>query len=280
MNISEIKIVADSSADIFELENIPFKSAPLKIITAEKEFTDNKELDISEMTEYLNSYEGKSSTSCPNTNDYIEAFGDAKYIFCITITAELSGSYNAACLAKQTYEELYADRKVFVMNSLTTGPEMYLIINKFKELILAGNDFETACTESVKYSKETGLFFMLESLKNIANNGRVSHLVAKMTGILGIRMVGKASDRGELELLNKCRGEKKALHQIFEHLTESGYNGGKIRIMHCFNEQAAITLKNTVENVFPYAEIEIAPCGGLCSFYAEKGGLIIGYEKE
>lgn len=279
MDLTEIKIVADSSADLLSLEGINFCSAPLKIITNEREFIDNENLNVEDMADFLQNYSGKSSTSCPNAGDWLETFGDAKYVFCITITATLSGSYNAACNAKQIYEENYPNRKVFVLNSLSTGPEMALIIFKFKECILSGMSFENACEYAEEYSKKTGLLFMLESLNNLANNGRVSPLVAKMAGFLGIRMVGKASNKGDLEPLNKCRGEKKALAAIVERLEELGFAGGKIRIMHCINENAAVTLESLVKEKFPTAQTEIENSRGLCTFYAEKGGLLIGFEK-
>ena len=121
-------------------------------------------------------------------------------------------------MAKTAYEETYPDRKVYVFDSLSTGPEMALIIDKFKELIVSGVEFEEACEQIEVYSKSTGLIFMLESMRNLANNGRVSPLTAKMAGVLGIRVVGKASDKGELETLNKSRGEAKALGFISDLL--------------------------------------------------------------
>ena len=131
-----IKIVADSSSDILNSDYELYESAPLKIITNEKEFTDNKDLNVEEMVNFLRNYKGKSSTSCPNVNDWLDCFGDAKRIFCVTITSSLSGSYNSAVMAKTAYEETYPDRKVYVFDSLSTGPEMALIIDKFKELIV------------------------------------------------------------------------------------------------------------------------------------------------
>ena len=105
MDKTQFKIVADSSADMLSLEQVKFESAPLKIITANKEYVDNSALDVSEMVNDLKSYKGKSSTSCPNTSDWLEAFGDSEYVFCVTITGTLSGSYNSACLAKSIYEK-------------------------------------------------------------------------------------------------------------------------------------------------------------------------------
>ena len=94
MNLNEVKIIADSSADLLELEGINFSSAPLKISTDEAEFIDNAELDIKGMTDYLASYKGASRSSCPSPDDWLSAFGDAKYIFCIAITSGLSGMPN------------------------------------------------------------------------------------------------------------------------------------------------------------------------------------------
>lgn len=274
----KIKIVADSSADMLALSNVPFESAPLKIITAEREYIDDDNLNVLEMVTDLQSYKGKSSTSCPNTDDWLNAFGDAEEVFCVTITGTLSGSFNAATLAKHTYEEMYPNRRVFVLNSLSAGPEIGLMIEKIEELILEGKAFDEICKTVIDYTKNTGLLFMLESMKNLANNGRVSPIVAKMAGILGIRVVGKASNKGDLEPLNKCRGENKALQTIVQHLKAFGLKNGKVRIAHCFNEKAGKALKELIQSEFTKAQVKVYRCRGLCSFYAEKGGLLVGYE--
>lgn len=274
-----IKIVTDSSSDIINLENALYGSAPLKIITTQKEYIDNEKLDVLNMVNELEQYKGKSSTSCPNANDWLRTFGDAKRIICFTITGTLSGCYNAACLAKQIYEESYPERQVFVVDTLSTGPEIRLMVEKTQELIDAGKSFEEICNEITEYCKKTGLIFMLESLKNLANNGRVNPIVAKAAGLLGIRIVGKASDKGELEPMDKCRGENKSLHTMVQHMKQLGLKNGKVRIAHCFNEGAAQKLKDILDTEFSNLQIRIDRCRGLCSFYAEKGGLLVGFEK-
>ena len=90
----KIKIVADSACDIFALDGVDFSTAAMKVITAEREFADNESLDVSEMVQFMDKYKGKSKSSCPNTNDWLLAFGDAEDVFCVTITSGLSGSYN------------------------------------------------------------------------------------------------------------------------------------------------------------------------------------------
>lgn len=274
-----VKIVADSSANMMDLKTVPFDVAPLKIITAEREFVDNQALDLEEMIHFFKSYKGRSQTSCPNPEDWLTAFGDAEEIFCVTITSGLSGSYNAACIAKHMYESEHPDRRVFVIDSLSAGPELTLIVEKLEEMIGEGKSYEEICDYMPRYQKKTGLLFMLESLNNFAANGRVSPAVAKIAGMLGIRIVGKASDVGTLEPTDKCRGETKSLNAILKHLKECGLKTGKVILAHCLNESAANTLKNMIQTALPNVSVKIGKNLGLCSYYAENGGLLVGFER-
>ena len=275
----QIKIVADSSSDVMEMEGVAYACAPLKINTAEREFTDDRRLNVDEMVEYLYNYKGQSKSSCPNVSDWLDAFGDADDILCVTITSGLSGSYNSACMAKDIYEREHEGRRVFVLDSLTTGPEMKLVMEKMQECISQGLPFDEICACIVEYLKMTGLMFMLKSLKNFANNGRVSPAVAKIAGFMGICIVGRASDEGTLELSHKCRGELRSLETILADLEKFGLKEGKVRIAHCQNEEAALKLKDMILDKFEKAKVEIHKLRGLCSFYAEKGGVLVGFEK-
>ena len=119
-----MKIVADSSANMISLDSVSFASAPLKVNTDAPEYVDNAAASANEMLQYYATYKGKSKTSCPNTVDWLDAFGDAEDIFCVTITSGLSGSYNSACIAKQMYEAENEGRRVCVIDSLSAGPEL------------------------------------------------------------------------------------------------------------------------------------------------------------
>ena len=274
-----IKIVADSSANLLALQQLPFSVAPLKIVADGQEFVDDEKLDVVGMVTWFDSYKGKSKTSCPNSGEWLECFGDADEVYCVTITSGLSGSYNAACAAKQLYESENPGKKVCVVDSLSAGPELVLIVDKLVQLIGEGKRFEDICSDIAAYQKTTGLVFMLESLKNFAANGRVSPAVAKIAGVLGIRVVGKASDQGTLAPTNKCRGVDKSLAAIVSNMKEAGLSTGKVQIAHCLNEAAANKLRALILEAMPQAKIQIHACLGLCSYYAEKGGLLVGFEK-
>lgn len=275
----KIRIVADSSADIITLEQVSFGLAPLKIIAGEKEFVDDENLDVAGMVTWFDAYKGRSQTSCPNPGDWLEAFEDAQEVYCVSITSGLSGSYNAACAAKEMYEAEHPDRQVFVIDSLSAGPELRLLIEKLQKYILTDLSFPEVCEKIKAYQQTTGLVFMLESLKNFAANGRVSPAVAKIAGVLGIRVVGKASAQGTLEPTNKCRGQQRSIEALLENMVASGLKKGKVRIAHCENEGAAQALKDKLLARCPQAEVEIHTLRGLCSYYAEKGGLLVGFEK-
>ncbi len=275
----KIKIVTDSASNMYFMDGVHFESVPLKIVTNEKEYVDTIDLDVAGMVSELSTYKGRSGTACPGVGDWLSAFEGYDVIYCVTIISTLSGSYNSAMTAKQQYEEEHPGAKVFVLDSYSAGAEMKLHLEKIKELVLAGKDFDTVCKEVTEYKdKHTSLIFSLESLHNLANNGRVHPAIAKIASIVGLRMVGDVSPDGQLHPTDKCRGEKKTLAGIYKNMHRLGYKGGKLLIDHCYGEETAKSLKDIVLADFPAAKVIIAKTGALCSFYAEKGGLMIGFE--
>lgn len=271
------KIVVDSSSDLLEMAGVPLACAPLKITSGEREFVDDANLDVADMVEYLRHYTGRSSTACPSAGEWIEAFGDAEYVFCVTITSNLSGSYNAAVVAKNEYEASYPGRKVGVLDSLSAGPELVLMVEKIQELMEQGVAFDDICEQVRAYAEKAELLFALGSLNNLARNGRVNPAVAKVAGVLGIRVVGKATN-GVLDPLSKCRGEKRALQEMVKQMELLGYQGGKVRISHCFNPEAVEKLSAQILEKWPQAQIQSWPARGLVSFYAELNGLLMAFD--
>lgn len=275
MNIS---IVSDSSSNIFALEGCHYTTVPMKVIAGEREFIDTTDLDLQDMVDTLKNHKGKSGSSCPNVQEWLEAFGDSEAIFALTISKNLSGSYNAAQQAAQLYLEAHPDRKVYVLDSLSAGPEQIMLAEKIRELILAGEEFDTIRDKVLDYQNHTHIMFCLESLTNLARNGRVNPAVAKIAGVLGMRVVGDAQ-HGEIIPIHKPRGHKKAIQTLVSMFEERGlYDGALIRIAHCFGQTQAEDLKAAVLAKFPNCRFILEPTTALCSFYAEEGGLMIGFE--
>lgn len=272
------KIISDSSSDLYELTGCAYSAVPLKIVTDQREYVDDINLDVGGMIDDLLRYSGASRSSCPGPGEWKESFSDSDAVFCVTITSGLSGSYNSAEVALKEYLTEHPEKKGCVIDSLSTGPENALIIEKLRELINEGLEFSEIERRVREYQKSTHLIFALESLKNLANNGRVSRTTAKLAGILGIRIIGKASNEGTLEITDKARGAKRATSDIFKNMLKNGYDGGRVRIHHCRNEAAARAVEEQIRKKFPTASVVMRETGALCSFYAESGGVLVGFE--
>ena len=203
-----IKIVSDSSSNVFALEGVNYVTVPMKVITGEKEYVDTPELDVEGMVNDLKVYKGKSGSSCPNVQEWLDAFGDEDDILGITISRNLSGSYNSAQQAAAYIRENNPGRRVYIFDSLTAGPQQIMAVEKMKELILAGADFDTIVEKTNDYLLHSHILFCLESMNNLARNGRVNPAVAKIAGVLGIRACGDAPG-GVTKPVHKPRGEKK-----------------------------------------------------------------------
>lgn len=272
------KIVADSSCDIWELNGVDFAVAPITISTDNKHYVDNQELDVHLMSEELAKYKGVSHTACPSVGSWLDCYEGFDEIFVITLTGAMSGTYNSAMTAKGIYEEENENVKVHVFDSLSTGPEMRLLIEKLKEMIEEDLTFEEIVEKGQDYLNHTRLFFALKSLHNFAMNGRVSKTVASAIGVLNISIFATASEEGTIQQISKCRGEKKVVKSMIEHLENAGYHGGKVRISHADNLKLAHNVRDKILELYPNADIIVYPMGGLCTYYAEIGGLLVGCE--
>ncbi|MGI6608655.1 MAG: DegV family protein [Erysipelotrichaceae bacterium] len=151
-------------------------------------------------------------------------------------------------------------------------------MEKIIELKQKGLDFAETCAEIERYAPRCKILFALDSVRNLANNGRVSQIIASLVGILGIKMLGEGSDDGKIVLVHKGKGIKNILKRMFEEMEKAGFAGDKVRISHVFNDEANEFITNLIKNKYPDCDIKSHLTGGLCAYYAEKGGLILGYE--
>lgn len=131
-----------------------------------------------------------------------------------------------------------------------------------------------------KMRTQTHLLFALQSLHNLSLNGRVSPALAKVAKMLHIKLIGTASKEGKLEPLAKLRGMKRVNLEMVKEMKKLNYQGGQVIIDYCQNEDEAEKLKDEILAAFPDADITLRPMHGLCSFYAEKGGLMVGFNEK
>jgi len=272
-----IRIVSDSSSDVFDIPGVDYVTVPLKIMFGGREYVDEPGLDTEEMMDNLLTEKGPSTTSCPNVHDWLAVFEGSDEIFAITISSGLSASYESCSVAKDEYKRSHPGAQVHIFDSKATGPVLHLIIRKLAEGIRAGKTYAEVKAETIEYQKRIRILYALESLNNLARNGRVSATVAALAGVLNIRVIGHANSEGKVDILHKTRGERRTLMTMVREMEERGFDGGLAIIDHCLNEDGAKKLGELIVEKFPAAEIVLESCGALCSYYADRGGLILGY---
>ncbi|HFU4449067.1 TPA: DegV family protein [Streptococcus suis] len=281
--MSKWKIVADSGCDYRQLAQLApdteFVSVPLSIQIGDQTFVDDASLDIDQMVSVMQSTSEAATSACPSTQAYEEAFAGAENVIVVTITGGLSGSFNAARVARDMYLEEHPDAKIHLLDSLSAGGEMDLLVTEINRLIASGLEFEEVVSAITTYQENSKLLFVLAKVDNLVKNGRLSKLVGAVVGLLNIRMVGEASSEGKLELLQKARGHKKSVTAAWEEMKKAGYKGGRIIMAHRNNDKFFQQFSDLVKETYPEASIEEVATSGLCSFYAEEGGLLMGYER-
>lgn len=272
------KIVVDSSANLLGDGSEQFASVPLKILAGGVEYVDDETLDVAAMMDALEKEKGPSSTACPSVGDWLQAFGDAQEVFGVAISSQMSGSYNAGKVAAEQYGEEHTDRQAFLLDSLSAGPGVALMVEECKRLTASDRSFQEVCRDMKAYAARVRLVFSLESLSNFAKNGRVPAALAKLASFLGIRVVCRASEKGEFQLLHKCRGERSAIQKLLEQMDKEGFAGGRVRIHHTQNPAAAQAIRDRILADYPGCDVTIEENRGLCSYYAERGGFLVGFE--
>lgn len=278
------KIVTDSGANIrFDnkiSDTIGFQLVPLLINIGTQLFIDDSLDKVEELMDTMEASKLGSSSACPSPDAYAKTFMDADNVICFTLSSNLSGSYNSAILARDLVLENYPEKNIYIFDSLAAGSEMDLLIIKALELVKQDLSFNQVIEELNTYHQTTNIIFMLESVDNLVKNGRLNKLVGGMIGLLGIRLVANRSETGTIEIIHKSKGTKRALKTMFDELLSRGYQGGRLVLSYVLNEDNANDFKTLVLNQFPNAEITILPTSGLCSYYAQRGGLLVGFTSQ
>lgn len=274
-------IITDSGCDMLDFEgqnsDISFSSIPFVISVGKEDYVDNETLNIPDMITAMETCENASHTSCPPPYAWYEQLKKPGYSIAVTISSKLSGSYNSAYTARSMLLEQDSGKRIALIDSRSAGPEIILIVEKLCELIEAGNDFDTVIEKAEEYIRHTHVVFALSSFNNLVKNGRMSKLAGFIAGKLCFWGIGVGSEEGMIQIKQKARGSGRALDAIINDMKERGIKYGTVIISHCQNIELAERLKTTIQNMWYDVKVKIVPARGLCSYYAERGGLIVGY---
>lgn len=275
-------IVCDSSGDMLPAELIPgkisLKVAPLTLLVGEKEYVDDETLNVPEFLAAMSAEKGPSGTACPSPDAFAQAFSSADCSLCFAISGNLSGTYNAACLARDMVLEEHPEKKIHVVDTCSTSGSLYLLTELAVELIESGMDFEEICKRLDQERDDQRTVFTLQCFDNLVKNGRMKPLLGTILQGLGIHVIADATPVGTIRVVDKARGEKRAYRHMVEYMAkEKDCTDRHVIIAHCQNLEGAAKLKEAILAALPVKKVTFLECRGLTTFYAMEKGLIVVY---
>ena len=274
------KIIVDSCGELTEEMKASgrYETASLEIELQGKHIVDDETFDQAEFLKLVAESPECPKSSCPSPERYMEAYHcDAEHIYAVTLSAELSGSYNSAVLGRNLYEEEYGEKKIHIFNSRSASVGETLIALKAAECEEKGMSFEETVETVEAYIEEQHTYFVLETLDTLRKNGRLTGLKSVMATALNIKPVMGATPEGTICQLGQARGIKKALVKMVEQVAEDVENSKDkiLAIAHCNCRDRAEAVKNMILEKINVKDVIILDTAGISSMYAADGGVIV-----
>lgn len=274
------RIVVDSCGEFTEeMKKDPhFVHAPLHLYIDEEQFVDDDTFDRLDFLKKMNASPNCPKSSCPSPEVYREAFDcGADHLYAVTLSAELSGSYNSAVLGGGLFQEDHPEAKVHIFNSCSASVGETLIARKIQECEEAGMEFEEVVKTVEQFALNMHTYFVLESLDNLRKNGRLSLVKALVASALNIKPYMGATDQGQIIQLGQARGIQKALRKMVEAMAAEVKNPEEkvLALTHCNNRERAEFVKEEIQKLIKVKDILILETSGVSTLYAAEGGIIM-----
>lgn len=277
----DFKILVDSGTDLPKnlIKDPNYKIIPLSLVVDDKVFADNEHFDQKEFLKIMKESPNGPKSACPSPEEYMKEFAKEGDTFVVTISSELSGSYNSAVLAKELYFEENPDKNIEIIDSRSASVGQTLIALKIKELIQEGHLFNDIVQKVKAFRSELKTKFVLESLDNLKKSGRLSNLRAMIANALNIKPIMAGTPEGTICKLDQARGITKALKTMAEIIERDVINphGRILAIAHCNCIERAQFIKEEILKRVPFKDSFIVDTAGVSTLYANEGGIIVAY---
>lgn len=274
------KIIGDSCLDLTEelKRNPHFQMIPLTLQVDDVQVIDDETFDRKKFLDLVKASPNCPKTACPSPEMFKKAFEcDAEDIYVITLSSNLSGTYNSALLAKELYEEEHGPKNIAVIDSWSASSGELNIGLLIRDLCESGLPFAKVQEMAMQYTRmEMKTYFVLESLDALRKNGRLSGLQAFFATTLNIKPV-MGAEKGTIIKLDQARGINKALSRMCELAVKEAKNPQNLRVViaHCNNESRAQQVKEEMQKRAPFKEIVITETAGVATVYASDGGIVL-----
>lgn len=280
----KIGIIGDSSCDLTQEMKTRMGAliAPLKVTVEDKEFVDDDTLDLQSQFEAMRASKQAASSACPSPEEFASLMKEFDACFVITLSSKLSGSYNAAEVARELALEEHPEKKIHVVDSLSASAGQVADALFIEDMINDGKTFDEIVDAVEEYKRNMRTLFVLENLETFVKNGRLGKVAGLLATTFSIRPILSDNGAGEIVMQDKVRGTKQALIKMVEHVADITKNemakSKRMVISHCNAPERAEEVKKMVlDNCEVIAEAVIVSTHGLSSVYANEGGIIVSF---
>ena len=276
----QYKIVIDSCGELPEelKKDVHFESVPLELQVGDDRMWDDETFDQAVFLDKVAKCPQCPKSSCPSPERYMQAYDcGADRIYVVTLSANLSGSYNSAQLAARMFLEKYPDKQIYVFDSCSASCGETQIACHIQKLELEGKAFEAIVEDTCAFRDDIDTYFILDNLETLRKNGRLSKVKAMVASTLAIKPVMGATDDGNIIQLGQAIGMKKALQKMTDIIVKEKKDAEKrdLMITHCNCPQRAENVKNLLLEKANFKSVLIMDTAGISSMYANDGGIIV-----
>ena len=274
------KIAIDSCGELLDewKNDERFETVPLTLMVGAEQIIDDETFNQKEFLKKVADCPECPKSACPSPERYMKAYDcEAEHIYAVTLSSELSGSYNSALLGRNLLLEDHPEKKIHVFNSCSSSVGQTLIAMKIQECEEAGMSFEEVVAAVEHYIKGQHTFFVLENLDTLRKNGRLSKVKALVASALKIKPVMGSTDEGNICQLDQARGMNRAMIKMVEQIIEKTPDSEEkvLAISHCNCPARAQVLKEAFQERMKTGRIIVLDTAGVSSMYANDGGVIV-----
>lgn len=276
----EYRIIVDSCGELTDemKKSGKFESASLTMEVDGVQIIDDETFDQADFLKRVAASPECPKSSCPSPERYMELYHcEAEHVYAVTLSSELSGSYNSAELGKKLYEEEYGEKQIHVFNSRSASVGETLIGLKIQECEEKGMSFEEVVSCVDTYIEEQHTYFVLENLDTLKKNGRLSGIKSLVATALNIKPVMGSTPVGSICQLGQGRGMKKALVKMADHVALDAIRPEEktLAIAHCNCSERAVEMERLLRDRLKFKDCFIVDTAGISSMYANDGGIIV-----
>lgn len=274
------RIITDSCGEIPEdlMGREEFVSVPLTLTVDGEDIVDDGHVTCEELVKKIAADPECPKTACPSPEAFMNAADcGAEHVFIVTLSAELSGSYQSAVIGMNMLLEDHPEMKSHVFNSVSASIGQTLIMKKIAELEDAGLSFEDVVIETQKYIEEKNTFFVLDNLDTLRKNGRLSRMKGLAASVLKIKPVCVGTEDGAIAQIDQARGINKAIQKMVRHVIEQTPDSEKktLGIAHCNCPDRAVIVRDAILANMKVKDVVVLETGGVSTVYANDGGIIV-----